>query len=179
MADRPPDHFALFGLDRAYGLDEAALRERYRELQRVVHPDRFAGASDQERRLAMQEAVRVNEAFETLRDPLRRAIYLLSLHGIELDQDNASVDPGFLMEQMELREALAAAPGAVDPYAALDEVLERIQDDIGQIRKDLDQAFTRADAAALEEAVELVRRYQFLDKLRQEAERVEAGLEET
>jgi len=177
--DLTRDHFALFGLDRTYDLDVQALHDRYRELQRVVHPDRYASAPDQERRLAMQEAVRVNEAFQVLKDPLQRAVYLLGLHGIDLDRANARVDPAFLMEQMELREALEAVPAAADPHTALEAVLERIQAAIEGLQGRLSGLFARGDEAALAEAVEGVRRYQFLDKLRQEAEGVEARLEET
>ena len=79
-------------------LDEAQLQERYRELQRATHPDKFASAGDQERRIAMQHAAQVNEAYEVLRDPVRRGFYLLELRGHIIEQEKSTTrDTGFLM----------------------------------------------------------------------------------
>ena len=75
------NHFQLFSLPEQYRLEHSQLDARYRDLQRSVHPDRFASASDQERRLSVQHAAQINEAFETLRDPLKRGRYLLQLRG--------------------------------------------------------------------------------------------------
>ncbi|MES9845310.1 MAG: Fe-S protein assembly co-chaperone HscB, partial [Candidatus Sedimenticola sp. 6PFRAG5] len=85
MLDFSKNYFELFGLPAGYIIDAEQLSGRYRELQRVVHPDRYANASDQERRLSMQGATRINEAFDTLKDPIQRARYLLSLNGIDVD----------------------------------------------------------------------------------------------
>src|SRR5258708_25802086 len=74
-------HFELFGLPVRFALDAATLDRRYRELQREVHPDRFAAAPESERRASMQLATRVNEAYQTLKSPLRRAVYILRLRG--------------------------------------------------------------------------------------------------
>ena len=102
------NHFELFGLPVAFDVDAQQLAERYRELQRILHPDRYANASDRERRLSIQHAAQVNEAFQTLKSSLRRARYLLQLKGVEFDDEKEThLDPAFLMEQMELREALA------------------------------------------------------------------------
>ena len=120
MVDFSKNYFELFGLPVGFRLDKAALSERYRELQRVVHPDRFASGSDQERRISLQQATLVNEAFESLKDPLKRAQYLLQLNGIHDEGRETTKDTAFLMEQMELREALAEARHQADPHAALD-----------------------------------------------------------
>lgn len=175
--DFSSDYFAIFGLPVDYELDRDALSERYRELQRTVHPDRYAQASDQERRLAMQRATQINEAYRVLQDPLTRARYLLELQGVAWDDEQLTVqDPAFLMEQMELREALEAVgegDDALDRAAALiDEVNEHIRVGLGQLRKH----FSSADAqdAAKSATVKL----QFLYKLRAEAEALEAKLEE-
>ena len=68
------NHFELFGLPARFAVDAAALEARYHELQREVHPDRFAAAPEAERRVSMQRATRVNEAYQTLKSPLRRAV---------------------------------------------------------------------------------------------------------
>ena len=107
MLDFSKNYFELFGLPVDYTVDRGDLSERYRELQRVVHPDRFASASEQERRLSMQGSTLINEAFQTLKDPMLRARYLLSLHGVDMETKDSTQDMEFLMEQMELREELA------------------------------------------------------------------------
>ena len=121
------NHFELFGLPLSFEVDQQQLAERYRSLQRTVHPDRFANASDQERRLSVQRAAQINEALQTLKSPIQRARYMLELRGVEFDeQRDTAIDPLFLMEQMELREALAEIPNSADALGKLG----RLQDDI-------------------------------------------------
>ena len=104
------DHYALFELRRSFQLDVSLLDRRYREIQAQVHPDKFAQAGDADRRLSLQWATRVNEAYQTLKKPLSRAQYLLRLAGQEVGAENNTAMPeDFLMEQMEWREAVAEA----------------------------------------------------------------------
>jgi molecular chaperone HscB len=113
-----PDHFELFGLPAHFAIDEAALDAAYRQLQSQVHPDRFASASDVERRIAMQRATQANEAYRTLRSPLDRAIYLLSLRGIDVRSETSTrLEPSFLAQQLEWREAAGDAKAAKDVNA--------------------------------------------------------------
>ena len=106
--DFSADHFALFALPRQQALDEAALDQAFRQLQAQVHPDRHARADDAQRRLAMQWSTRVNEAYQTLKSPLRRARYLLTLLGCDPEVENNTAMPAdFLLRQMELRETVA------------------------------------------------------------------------
>src|SRR5437773_10894736 len=107
------NHFELFGLQPAFSLDETALERSYREIQSRVHPDRFAHASDAERRASLQWTTRVNEAYRTLRDPVQRAKHLLELHGVDVAfETNTAMPAEFLMQQMELREKLDEAKHA-------------------------------------------------------------------
>jgi molecular chaperone HscB len=179
MIDFTKNYFDLFGLPVDYVLDVGELGMRYRDLQAVVHPDRYANASDQEQRLALQQATQVNEAYETLRDPLRRAIYMLRLHGVDTNQETATTrDTGFLMQQMELREALAEVRGQADPQARLDELLRDIR---GMIQSQIAQLAVQLESATVEQleaARESVSKMQFLNKLFNEAEAIEADLEE-
>ena len=109
------NHFELFELAPGYALDTAALESAYREIQARVHPDRFAHAGDAERRASMQWTTRINEAYRTLKSPVRRAKYLLELNGVDVAfETNTSMPPEFLMKQMELREALEQAGEAKD-----------------------------------------------------------------
>ncbi len=179
MFDPSRNHFELFGLPVAFILDTDALAERYRELQRVVHPDRYAAASGQEQRLALQQATAVNEAYETLKDPVKRARYLLSLKGIEMDaQQETTRDTAFLMEQLQLREELENARHAEDPQAVLDELMGRITAMIRKLVAQMAIQFEDGTPEQLEAAREAVRKMQFLDKLHAEAESLEAELEE-
>lgn len=179
MFDFSRNHFELFGMPVGFRVDAAALAERYRALQKVVHPDRFAAAGERSRRLSLQAATLVNEAYDTLRDPLKRAAYLLELRGVEIDpQVNTLNDPAFLMEQLELREALAGVRSTADPHGELEGLLRdiggRIQAQIAQLAMQLEDATPEQTAAA----VQTVQRMQFLNKLLTEAEAIEAELEE-
>jgi molecular chaperone HscB len=112
------NHFELFGLPARFSVDAAALEARYHELQREVHPDRFAAAPDAERRVSMQLATRVNEAYQTLKSPLRRAVYILQLRGVDPKfETNTAMPTEFLMEQMSWRERIEA--GSEKPDALL------------------------------------------------------------
>ena len=104
------NHFELFGLTPAYALDLDHLDRAYRDIQSKVHPDRFVQAGDAERRASMQMTTRVNEAYRTLKSPVRRAKYLLELNGVDVGfETNTAMPPEFLMQQMELREKLEEA----------------------------------------------------------------------
>jgi molecular chaperone HscB len=115
--------FELFELQLAYGLDLEQLDERWKRLQREVHPDRHATADPQTQRQAMQWSVRINEAYQRLRDPLKRAAYLCELHGAPVQAENNTAMPAaFLMQQMEWREALDDATASDQLEGMADEV---------------------------------------------------------
>ncbi|QFZ85239.1 MULTISPECIES: Fe-S protein assembly co-chaperone HscB [Variovorax] len=99
--------FQLFAVPATFAQDRAVLDARWKELQREVHPDRFAAQGAAAQRVAMQWSVRINEAYQRLKDPIRRASYLCELNGAPLNAENNTAMPGaFLMQQMEWREAL-------------------------------------------------------------------------
>ncbi len=180
MLDFSKNYFELFGLPVGYIIDTDQLAERFRELQRVVHPDRYANASDQERRLSMQGATRINEAYQTLKDPIRRAHYLLSLHGIDSDAEKETTrDTAFLMEQLELREQLEQARHQPDPYAAINELVSDINQRITSLVGQMAVQFETATPEQLEAAREILRKMQFLQKFRHDAEALEAELDES
>lgn len=179
MLDFSKNYFELFGLPISFIVDKDALAERYRELQRVIHPDRYANASEQERRLSVQGASQINQAFETLKDPIARGSYLLTLHGIEMDaQKETTHDMAFLMQQMELREELAEIRDQADPYEAITDLGTRISKQIKTLVGQMALQFETATPDQLEEARETLRKMRFLQKLRIEMESVEAELED-
>lgn len=128
--------FELFGLVPGFSIDQSKLAGQYRHLQQLVHPDRFATASEAERRHSMQLTAHINEAYQTLKQPLSRARYLLELRGVVTDQ-SSSLDNAFLMEQMELREQLAELP---QQSGALAELMN-MRNDLSERLNLLEQTF--------------------------------------
>jgi len=171
------NYFELFSLPQRYVLERAQLDARYRDLQRSVHPDRYASAGDQERRISMQQATKINEAYEVLKDPLKRGRYLLEVrgHAIE-DQQISHQDPAFLMQQMELRETLAGIREHDDPLQALDRLAQTVRSQYRALESDLTQALD--GGAEIEQAVTLVLRMQFFKRLQEEVQELEADLED-
>lgn len=176
MIDFSQDYFALFGLPPRYRFDSARLDAAYRALQTKVHPDRFAAASEAERRLALQSSARVNEAYRALKDPVGRAQYLLSLQGIDATAETDTALPvDFLERQLERREAVDEA---------------RIARDVGQLESLL--AGVRAEIASLEVALAEtldakkrwesaragVRELQFLSKLAADIDAAIGGIDD-
>ena len=160
------NHFELFGLEPAYALDPSRLEAGYRELQGRVHPDRFAAATEAERRVAMQWAARANEAYRTLRDPVDRARYLLALKGFDTgEESNTAMPADFLMQQMEWRDAVSEARSGHDTAA-----LEALRGSLHAERSGMLRQLERAiDAESNYDAgCSLVRKLRFLEKLDEE-----------
>ncbi len=162
MIDFAHNHFELLGLPLEFRIDDAALDVRYRDLQRDVHPDRFAGADDAKQRLAMQASARVNEAYRTLKDPVERGRYLLELRGIDAfaETDTALALP-FLEQQLDRREAAADARDAGD-VDALEQMLTGLR---GETRQREGVLAERLDAGDLDAARAGVRELKFLHKV--------------
>ena len=122
------DDFELFGVKRQFAQDRTAIDARWKELQREAHPDKFAAAGAAAQRLAMQWSVRINEAYQRLKDPLKRAAYLCELHGAPVNAENNTAMPAeFLIQQMHWRESLDEAESlvAVEALAAQVAVVKR------------------------------------------------------
>lgn len=166
-------YFDIFGLKPAFEVDRAALAQRYRELQREFHPDKYASKSSREQMLAMQYATRINEAHTTLKDPVQRAGYLLKLAGVEVSPEQTTADAEFLMQQMMLREQLEEVREAAEPAAALDD----LADEVSGLYRSEQQAFAGAFTdGRLEEAKNSLLKLQFLAKLQRQVEELEEDL---
>jgi molecular chaperone HscB len=165
MASLTDSHFDLFNLPAQFTIDAHALDDAYRTVQAQVHPDRFAAAGDAQKRIAMQWATRTNEAYQTLRDPLKRATYLLSLRGIDVGaHNNTAMEPAFLMQQMEWREGIedAAAAKNID---ALDALLNELRE---EERVRLTKLGALLDSGANQAAGEAVRQMMFIERVASE-----------
>jgi molecular chaperone HscB len=160
------DYFSLFGMPPQYVLDLAQLERAYRDLQAQVHPDRHAHLGEVDKRLALQWATQVNQAYRTLLKPIPRASYLLSLRGVDLELErNTAMSPEFLMAQMEWREGIAEAKAASD-VAALEDLYTRLCHENTQMAHGLAQELDQHNNNAA--AAEWVRRMMFIDKLQHE-----------
>ena len=157
------DDFELFGLNRQFTQDRAAIDARWKALQREAHPDKFAAQGAAAQRIAMQWSVRINEAYQRLKEPLARAAYLCELAGFPVNaHSNTAMPAAFLMQQMEWREAMDDAGSA--------DALDSLSQDVQRSRKDLlQQCVTlldeKKDFAA---AISVVRTLMFIEKFTQD-----------
>lgn len=163
------DDFTLLGLEPRFAIDRESLDRRWRALQAEVHPDRFVGEGGSAQRVAAQWAMRVNQAHQRLKDPLRRAAYLCELRGAPVDAErNTAMPADFLTQQMSWREALedagdTAALERIDAEVRAHE--ERLLD---ELRATLDERDRPAEAAQQVRALMFVAR--FRDDVRRRVE---------
>jgi len=170
-----PCHFARFDLKPAFRIDLDDLAARYRKRAREVHPDRFADAGEREKRQVLEESAALNDAYQTLRSAPLRARYLLSLQGSEQPLEVTVQDPGFLVQQMQWREELEELQDSAD-LAALAAFKQRLKVAQEQLNDAFDACWQ--EPARHEEAVRLMRRMQFLDKLNHEVRDLEERLDD-
>ena len=151
--------FELFGLTQQFVQDRATLDARWKELQREAHPDKFAAQGDAAQRVAMQWSVRINEAYQRLKDPLKRAAYLCELAGSPINaHSNTAMPAAFLMQQMQWREELDEA-GSDESLNTLRENVDAAQRALlGECAKQIDG---QGDYAG---AVQSVRSLMFIEK---------------
>ncbi len=166
------DDFSLFGLLQRHAQQRTEIDARWKALQAQVHPDKFASEGASSQRLAMQWALRVNEAHQRLRDPLKRAAYLCELRGAPLlAESNTRMPAAFLMEQMAWREGLDEASGLAEVQAIDDEVAAREAALLVDVQRLLDEA---NDAKA---AAEQVRALMFIARFRSDIDKRLEALE--
>jgi molecular chaperone HscB len=158
--------FELFQLPVRFEQDAQALTQTWQDLQRQAHPDKFASEGAAAQRLAMQWSVRINEAYQRLRDPLKRAAYLCELHEAPIQAENNTAMPAaFLMQQMEWREALEDARSVSDIDALEDEVNGARRRLLADCAEQIDQM---QDFPA---AAQQVRALMFLERFGQDVEK--------
>jgi molecular chaperone HscB len=162
------DPFATLGLTRRFDIDLAELERRYRDLQRAFHPDRHTAAPASERRMTLQKAVEINEAYRVLRDDQRRAEAMLAaVSGEARPEPERVADPELLMEIMELRESLSEAKAAGDA-AAVARLSERVARERAETLETLVRTFAalpeRPVANALAPARQLVSRLKYYQR---------------
>jgi molecular chaperone HscB len=155
------DDFRLLGLPRRFDLDADELDRRWKALQRQVHPDRFTAQGAAAQRVAMQWSVRVNEAYQRLRQPLKRAAYLCELMGAAIDAErNTAMPAAFMMQQLEWREALEDAAMAPELKALLDQTRAARHEALGHIERLLDAEIDATAAAQQVRALMFIERFE-------------------
>jgi molecular chaperone HscB len=183
--DPKADYFRVLGVSRAFAVDMDDLERRYKETTKILHPDRFARADSQARRASLERSVQLNEAWRTLKDPIRRAEYLLSLHGVDMGermggspqepsrgQATLPVPQVLLMEVMELREALAEAQASKD-LPEVEALMGKVRTRLEEVMDDVAHGFTVSppDLGTVTARLVTVRYYRrFLDEARLIAE---------
>ncbi|NMH64382.1 co-chaperone HscB [Shewanella salipaludis] len=171
------NYFELFRFTPAFTIDTALLAERYRELQRAVHPDKFANDTEQQKLLSVQRTAQINDGFQTLKDPIRRAEHMLALRGIDLSHETTTVkDTQFLMQQMEWREALEDISHSQVPEPMIDGLYQSFaayQAELTQLLAALLDSELQADWLL---AADQVRKLKFMAKLHNELTRAEDAL---
>lgn len=169
--DISQNYFVQFALPEKFEIDVQALSESFRKLQQVVHPDKFAMAGDQERRIAMQQASYLNQAYQTLKDPLQRARYLLRLRFGESPETETLHDLEFLEQQMHLREILSDAKES-ENIEGLSELSATIENEINVLRQQINTCFEQTGEQE-KTIAKFIDRWQFLEKLSEEVQQAE------
>jgi molecular chaperone HscB len=173
-SDFKKNYFELFGLPLQFELGDRELADRYKSLQRQIHPDTVTAADDRQKRFAVQAAAHVNEAYRVLRSPVDRAVYLLGQKGCRLDKAR-QLTPEFLLQQIQLREELETIPGTDNPRECLLELRERAEQEIGRHYESFRELMQREDYVA---AGDTVSKLQFFHKLQDEMDELQFELED-
>lgn len=159
------DYFRLFGLAAEYEVDPLLVQQRYRELQKEFHPDNYVMASESDNVLALQLSGYINQGFETLTNPLTRAIYLLKQSGIEIDLvHDTQFPPEFLLEQIELREQIGDAENNAD-FEELEEIEAHLKGNIQRLAIEINELFIHKNYAQIREPIKKMAFYMKLSQL--------------
>lgn len=168
------NYFEIFGLEEKFSLDLDRLSERYQAIQKSVHPDRFAHSSSQEQLLAAKKSTLVNDAYQTIKKPLKRAEYMLGLRGVKLPSEQMTFsDNTFLMRQMELREMLAEIKFSDDVNAAIFEASQVLEIEFEELFKSMQLALIENTRDSNKLACDILRKLKFYQKLHLELDRLE------
>ena len=168
------NYFKLFGLEAKFTVELGQLTERYQTLQKNVHPDRFAHASSQEQMLAVQKSAMINDAYQTLKHPLKRAEYMLIQRDTEIPNEQTSFsDNAFLMRQMELREMLAEIKFSNDVDTAIFEVNQILDSEFEQLFRSMQVHLSKETSTDNQLACEDLYKLKFYQKLHIELDRLE------
>jgi len=170
------NYFEIFSVPVSTALDLSQLKEKNHELQQQIHPDRFASSGDAEKREAMQITSLVNEAYNTLKVPVSRLQYMLTLKGVDMNgETDTSMDGAFLMQQMELREEIADVKSQADPLDVLDTMSRDLKNQAENLVLSFAEFYQQDE---LDKSREIVRKLQFINKAQKEVNDITEQLED-
>lgn len=173
--DLSQNYFELFGLKPGFDIDPESLHAEQRRLQASYHPDRHVNASERDRRLSMQVASWVNQAFETLQNPVKRARYLLEIGGAVIPDDSSTTsDTEFLMEQLELREAVESCREHEDGLQRSEQIESHLQQRADELAAEFVGAYESSD---FDNATRAWQKMQFIQRIRQQLDELQFELE--
>jgi molecular chaperone HscB len=178
---QPPDptldHFARLGLESRFAQDDAEIAKALRTLQRKLHPDRFVAKGAKERRFSLEHATNLNDAVRAVRNPARRAAYLLKLRGRDIDSEGEGrlrMEPMFLMEIMELQEAIGELDG-VDAHTERARLGREIAARYESLLDEVGASFDGEDEADLESLAQRVSQLRYLRRVMDRLETADAA----
>ena len=176
ILDLKQNYLELVELARTFDIDLKLLSSAQQRLQAVYHPDRFVNASERDKRLSVQQASWINEAFETLSKPVKRARYMLGLNGLELnDESETTSDTTFLMEQIAIREEIEECRSNADPLSCCDHIIEKLRSKTDQFESEFVSHFEQGQ---LDEARVSSRKMQFIQRITDQLLDLQIELEE-
>ncbi len=176
MPNADTSYFELFDLPQDFDIDQDRLAAVYRKLQATHHPDRFASADAATRRASLETAALINEAYQTLIDPLKRGFYLLRLAGVEAGPEHHTIKDGeFLLKQMAYQERLDGLVDRDDPLAAVDDLRDQLEQEKQQLVEQFKAAYVEKD---FDQALDHLTKLQFFGRLQSRLGDIEARLEE-
>ncbi|MDH3631027.1 MAG: Fe-S protein assembly co-chaperone HscB [Gammaproteobacteria bacterium] len=174
--DFSQNYFELFGLDPVFELDSRRLQAEQQRLQATYHPDRYISADERDKRLSTQVASWVNQAYETLQDPVKRSRYLLEISGATIPDDSSTTsDAEFLMEQIELREEVEACRHSDEPLQQCEQIETRLGQRADQLAAEFVSYF---EAGELDTAMSSSRKMQFIQRIQQQLSELQFELED-
>ncbi|XP_042475388.1 iron-sulfur cluster co-chaperone protein HscB homolog, partial [Macadamia integrifolia] len=159
--DSSVDYFQIFGLDKKYEIEDCSLEKKYKDWQKKLHPDLVHSKSEKEKEYAAEQSARVIDAYRTLSKPLLRAIYMLRIEGVHVDEETTISDPEFLAEIMEIREAVEEADGP----QSLNKIQCQMQDKLESWSKSFGDAFK---SKKFEEAITSTQRMTYYERVKEE-----------
>lgn len=174
--DLKQDYFALFGLNLGFDIDTRKLHSEQQRLQSTFHPDRFVNASEQDRRLSVQQAAWINQAYETLSNPVKRARYMLQINGVDTsDESETTSDTEFLMEQISIREEMDGCRTDPSPLDCCEKIAAKLRLKYQEYSNEFKSCF---DQGELNTARQSSRKMQFIQRVLDQLMEFQFELEE-
>lgn len=167
--------FEYFDQPIHFDVDLTSLHKAQLVLQAELHPDKYVNGSDQEKRLSVQKASMVNEAYETLKEPVKRAHYLLELKGVEKNDNQTTNDASFLMEQISFREEMGECRTNVEPLDCIDHLTVKLKDRAQVFSQEFETEFNKED---YNKAQESARKMMFVKKILDQLNDLQSEIED-